>query len=179
MITSRYIINLSENWSTSFSKNGTNTINVFVNPGSSDVLELVKGARGKDIPIRYVADAMSPQKVYVWDASAVIHYDAVPYINSSYDRSGSDSYIIFGYGYTRSGKIISFTENLSTVALFVDQLTSSNSRDSSIILMENNISRLRKMFQYNWSFLDTYISGMSRFINEQKTKFESWLKRNT
>ena len=52
-------------------------------------------------------------------------------------------------------------------------------KDFIDFLMENNISRLRKMFQYNWSFLDTYISGMSRFINEQKTKFESWLKRNT
>jgi hypothetical protein len=173
LITSRDILNLSENWITSFSKNGSN-VNIFVNPGSSDILELVKGTREKDTPIRYVADAKI-KKVYVWNAYAAIHYDVAPYINPSYDRSGNDSHVIFGYGYTLGGKITSFTENLSTVSMFVDQLASSNSRYSN---NENLISRLHDMFQYNWSFLDNYISGMSRFINEQKIKYESWLKRN-
>jgi hypothetical protein len=176
MITSKQIISLAEDWDKSFSKNGSN-VNIFINPGSSDVLKIVKEVRGKDIPVRYVADAKS-KEVYAWNANAAIHFDTVPHINSSYNRKGEDPYIIFGYGYTSGSKIISFTENLSNVAMFVDELASSNSRDSNKTLMETRISRLNKMFQYNWSFLDNYISGMYHFINEQKLKYESWLRRN-
>jgi hypothetical protein len=66
-------------------------VDVFVNPSQS---ELVKVASKKTNRIRYTADARSPQKVWVWDASKSIHYEMLPLLGG--DRCDVYPYILGG-----------------------------------------------------------------------------------
>ena len=64
---------------------------IFINPSQSEIIEV---ASKKTNRIRFTADARSPHKVWVWDASKAIHYEMLPLLGG--DRSDVNTYILGG-----------------------------------------------------------------------------------
>ena len=105
MITSKRIINISEEWIKSVTTYGDKKCEVYENPGSNDVKELYQ--LGK--LVRYIANAKS-QTVFVWSAEFAIHNTIRQSLNLG--KSGPDSYktspfVIEDFGQISGNRIIS------------------------------------------------------------------------
>ena len=143
MITSNQILEIFTGSGTSYGR----SINIYENPTSSDFLLLSKEAKAdnrKLDSIRFIANAKSPQKVYVADADICTHENMrrilkLPLMWSSRTR---DYWLIDG-----------LAVKTSSGAKF----------DRCMLYVEN--------FVYDWSFADRYISGFSNYLANFKRKY--------
>jgi hypothetical protein len=147
LITSRQIIQISEEWAKSPKIFGK-PVNIYVNPGSSDIKDMYKlMTNSSNKEIRFFADAKA-QKVFVADAMLIQHQDiekAMGYkpIDYGYDVP---EYYIEGMGHIGGGRIILHAN-------------------------EDETSVLDTQGKYNWSFLEKYISGITAYLEKIKKKY--------
>ncbi len=50
-------------------------VEIFINPSQSEMRQVASKQTNR---VRFTADARSPHKVWVWDASKAIHYEMLP-----------------------------------------------------------------------------------------------------
>lgn len=161
MITSKYIINLSEEYFTSKSINGDAVV-LYVNPTAEDFTELYKdGVR----EIRWIADAKN-KKVYVFDARLAIHQEAlrvffnIDWFNIFLNKSNQYFYLFLG-----GAKLFNKTSCGSPESAEVDYLFTHPR------YIPDHIDYLDKVFTYNWQWLDKYISGANTYLISCKQKY--------
>jgi hypothetical protein len=177
MITSKKILKISEEWFRSV-KNGNITANVYINPGSSDITELYKSAalanRPGNPPVRFIADSKT-QKVYVWDAYYAYHDDVAKILGFSRPNEYLDEppFVYDGYGKISQGKLIGNDEHGTTSNLdsLLGSLEGNDIRYFSDRQIKSRIDILRTVFSYNWTFIDKYLTGFSKFIEKRKHRF--------
>ena len=182
MITSKQILNLSEDWFKRVKWNNVN-VNIYVNPTSSDIVDLYKSIKDKDKQIRFIVNAKA-QKIYVWDALAMIHESVYPELGLSFlPGSVPKPYTMFGYGYISGGKIVAYTSDNfpGTLKRLVDgpvMIDNKRLLDSSIrYVIKHEIDYLSEKFDYSWAFVDRFISGgLGQYIETQKRRFFDWRK---
>ena len=175
MITSKQVIKLSEDWFKDV-KNGNITASIFVNPGSSDIRDIYKNAvsanRAGHPTIRFIADAKT-HKVYVWDAYYAYHDDVATELGYVKPNEYLDEppFVYDGYGKIVNGKIVGNDTHGTTSN--IDSLL--NSIETNHYLSDRQIKEridiLSPIFTYNWSFIDRYISGFTKFIQDRQQRF--------
>ena len=135
-------------------------VDVFVNPSQS---ELVKVASKKTNRIRFTADNISPQKVWVWDASKAVHYEMLPLLGP--DRCDVYPYILGGvFELQDSNAVMIGWDNFYHLMNLMD----SSSR-------ENVIEFLSKLFSYDWRWLEEYFL-VTEYVEKRKLEFEMKVK---
>jgi hypothetical protein len=144
MITSTQIITLSEQWvKTDISHFVSEEFDLYINPGSSDFLDIIKTARKdwnrKFLGIRFVANN-NLKKVYVADASLALHKDIER-------AAGIPTGICDG------------TQIEGIAKLFGGKAVIEDFYDGGKNYME-------KFKLINWSWVDKYISGCSAYIKQ-------------
>lgn len=166
MITSNYIINLSERYI-----NGKKTFmgyaKVFENPTSSDLLEIEKYFQASQPDnIRYLAKAKAnAQTVYVWDANLALHKDIRQLLGFPYEPEKSPD-IINGEATLSNGKVKFL--NADSVDYRLSNFEIKNVPDAKLKEIRRYLS---KVFGYDWNWLDYYIKGFGSHISQQKEKF--------
>ena len=188
MITSKYIIELLEDWSKSAKVRGE-SVDIYENPGSTDIKEILKSVKGKSSNlVRFIADAKPPQKVYVVAGYYAIHDD----MRKALGRGSINSewkkipYIIGGEGHIVNGQIIlsppekysegESIDRLTDMISFLGQLgpkSITNSKD----FIDINKPFIESIFSYDWSFVDKYISGFKEFLDSEKKEFSNFVKK--
>jgi hypothetical protein len=173
VITSNQIIQLSEVYISSKKILNGRKADIYENPTSSDITLMIKNAREENRTIeevRFIADARSPQKVYVVESYDLTHLDLYNTLNLGVSGSGyyssSSKYPYFLNGVARisSGKLVMFSWDDFTL-----QIGSK---------VPNVLDWFEKVFSYNWSFTDRYINGCSKYINDKKKQFEAQTKNS-
>ena len=184
MITSKQIINLCEEWSKSTIAGGER-VDIYENPGSSDITKIIKLIKHKEKLIRFIADAKSPQKVYVWDSSLAVHSEIFSVLGYHFNDWMNLPNVLVGYGHITSGKIIlgdefgSIESLLGAVSALCDFKSPQPSWKKKYGKEISNVKKyLFALFEYNWSFLDKHISGSGPFIEKEKQEFLDWVKNN-
>jgi hypothetical protein len=184
MITSRQINKLFEEWDRTV-KDGNKSIDLFLNPTSSDLKEIYSkmSSNNPNKEVRFIANAKAPQKVYMWDAALAVHY-AIAYVlglergPASFDEP---VFVFDGFGYLRGGKVIPVFSH-GTAKNIVDTeyaRFSGKSKTPPKVIPDwaSDYDTLEEFFKYNWNFIDRYVPGVSSYINNERTKFLAWLKR--
>jgi hypothetical protein len=100
MIKSNRIIEICEEWIKTVSGHG-GRIDVFVNPSSSDYLEIYKGSKYQII--KFIADNKN-KKVYVWNADTGIHRDVLSELGLMSQLQKYNPDILVGDGVLSNGK---------------------------------------------------------------------------
>lgn len=183
MITSKQINNLLEDWDRSI-KYGKLSIDIFTNPNSSDLKELYSRL-SKDNPrkeIRFIANAKD-KKVYVWDA-ALVHHDAVSqqlgFTSGGPSRGliNHPSYALDGFGIISGGKILGEDNNgtISDLKTSLQYNLIDKGKKSKLDYWsyEEWESRIKEVFNWNWSFIDSFVSGYNQYLNKIKSDFIKW-----
>ena len=165
MITSQFIIALSEKYSDSVNISGHNVI-IFENPNKDDLVEVIKNNQYQEI--RFLAKADTPQTCYIWNAGYSLHYAIRKHLNFPIDNETTPGIVdgeasVLG-GVVKNAKIIYLTEFLRAAGN-----ANSYGKDARKLL--------RKMMSYNWSWLDKYIPGSSSQFNRCKEEFKSIEKK--
>jgi hypothetical protein len=195
LITSKQIINLSEEWFKSIKGAENKQVPVYVNPDSSDLKELnqsVKSSKFHNL-IRFIANAKQ-QKVYVIDGYLAIHGDfaqVAGYINRQEAMDSPSAFL--GYGILTSGKIkfetspedsnfkISSTlKSLKSSTFFVTHRSNVHVLPDKrwLLSIRRNYQWAEDFFKFNWNFVDYYISGFTQAIAKEKQIFDDWKKEN-
>lgn len=131
-------------------------VEVFINPSQS---ELIKVASKKTNRVRFTADARSPHKVWVWDASKAIHYEMLPLLGA--DRCDVYPYILGGLVELQgSNAVMIGWDNFFHVMNVID----SSSR-------ENVIKFLSRLFSHDWIWLNQYFL-VTDYVDKRKLEFE-------
>jgi hypothetical protein len=187
VITSKQIINISEEWFKSITGYGSVSIPMYVNPDSTDIKELYKSFKTSDRLVRFIADAKGP-KVYVWDGTQAIHLQGLKTLGLNYNDVFSSPSMLMGYARIKSGKIVHEPDARDPIEYISINVRSLNSYvmwyPSDDIKtkqqfgkdISNSYFYVTQFFNYNWSFADKYISGIGSYLNQEKTKFQSWVK---
>jgi hypothetical protein len=163
VITSSKIINLIETYVSS--KNISNhNVEVYVNP-TFDELVTIKNYykdvldRGEKIIYRYLADAKK-QKIFVAAAYDAIHRDIRQMTGYPIDAF-TTPYLLNGEAELKGRKLVPSWpySNTQTAAL------------SDYKHYKEEGAFLKVAIEYNWSWLDNYISGVSKDLNQVKREF--------
>jgi len=189
VITSKYIIDISEEWSKSAHTPGGGVCDIYENPGSSDVKELYQNIKGSDKLVRYITDARV-SKVYVWNASLNIH-DSV---RREYGLGDSGQplrtpYVIEGFGKISGSRIVSVSRDLEgTIAKlksglkFLLDWEISKRLDPDVV--KNFLShtsylleRFSGTFKFKWDFLGRHIAGDDVILKNLYIDYQDFLKR--
>jgi hypothetical protein len=176
VITSKQIINISEEWDRTV-KNGSLTADVYLNPTSTDLKEIYKkmASNNPKKEIRFIADAKD-KKVYVWDASLAPH----SYVSHSlgFDTSkwlDEPPFVFDGFGYLKNG-YINPTFTHGTAKNISDLRLSEFTKSRTPSYHNSMIKEVEDFYNCNWSFIDKYIPNCSSFIDRKKREFLIWLK---
>jgi hypothetical protein len=170
MITSKQIINLSEDWLKRVRGFKNTLVDIYDNPGSSDITNLTKSmveTGNTKKSIRFIADA-TKKTVYVWDAMLSSHVFVVMEVSNR-----NLSQLLCGYGNIINGKIV--CESLPDIDSYVSMIKSENNRNKrkskmnlDILQFFNSVTRI---FESNWNYLDRYISGSTSILNKYEIIF--------
>ena len=162
MITSKQILDLLEEW---VGSSGSRAIPVYVNPSSSDYVDMQKSLRHrtstqmKISKIRYLVDVRN-KNVYVADAGSIVHHDMRDVVNK-YRKDKSSGSIIGGKGQVQGGVG-------EVTSIFVNpEYLSSNP------LFNKNV------FNGDWTFADRYLKGFTQLLEPIKTKYKKLSKFTT
>jgi hypothetical protein len=177
MITSRQIILISEDWIKQVRGSGT-LVDVYSNPGSSDVAKLYASLKRNNIDkeIRFIADA-NKRQVYVWDGYLATHnvmFSELGYGTLDYEKS---YFAMFGMGKISGNKIVFMGTFDSTINFIRNRIKFLNMKTVSKQHLDRVSSDLQHVFSYNWSFVNTYISGFANLLEKEKKDFMDWLKK--
>lgn len=187
MITSKQISRISEGVLTS---GGPSEV-IYVNPTSSDIQELAQSLKHSSIPevIVFAADAVK-QKVYVANNGLIITGSGPKTVRPiDNDKIKHPPNILYGNA-SLSGNSLSYKTSFIHIEQVIRYINSIEF--SSVWLKGPNVPNRQKwlgsirvfrawldrFFKYNWSFADRYVSGVSRFVSEEKVKYEEWIKKN-
>ena len=166
MITSNYIIKICEEYFKSSSASGR-IFSIYENPTSSDLVKLTKEARedGRKLTdIRFIANNKD-KKIYIVDGYHVLHeaMRAALQFGQEYKKT---SWLLECMGKVSSNKISMY--KWDKFEYFVANK-----------VIEND-AVLRKCFEdtlnYNWSWVDQYISGCSSVMIKYKNWFAKIIK---
>jgi hypothetical protein len=187
----KQIIKLLEEWSKSIPGiNKKEKVNIYENPGSTDVKELYPTTK-KEKLVRYIADAKE-KKVYVWSALLAMHTTVRKEIGLG--DSGPDSRIkypsvIEGFGLLSGGRIVSVSmsnegdmwllESNMKKLLEWEKTTSLSKITVKEVLKSRDfiISLLTNMSNHDWSFLDRYVVGDGAKLKKLQLTFKDFMKR--
>jgi hypothetical protein len=165
MITSKHILEFFEEylWAKRFP---TGYATVFVNPSSSDLVDLLKTKdRSSSLSIRFVADARSSSgKVYIWDFSKALHYEIRRELGLPYDYF-ENSKVLNGQADFVGGKLV-FSDKEET--FLPSALRMSKKRDG-----QDYRDYLKNLSSSDYSWLDYYVKGTTTYIDKVKTEFNS------
>lgn len=169
MITSKLILNLSEDYVTSKRVNG-GTLVVYENPGSSDILSALKDSREKSEDIRFIADFPS-KKLYIFNGMIAIHDDALRLLGM-----GSES-----YNYNNPTRLLGDAIYGSGMAMVYRSVAIESKLD--IIKGSHNSFEIDSAKKYledilnkNWTWVDRYVRYTTYYINNKKKEFLDLLK---
>ena len=164
MITSKYIIDISEEYSkTGLVRN--RQVDIYENPTSSDFIKLEKSAREhnrKLDKVRFIADINS-HKVYLADSYNIIHDDMGKVLGFNvgyYPPERFEGTGTVSGGQAKATKWDSFQ--------YISQLKFPS---------KTEIKFLEGTFGYDWTWVDRYVSGTSSLINSCKEKYKSLMKK--
>lgn len=101
MITSKQIINISEEWLKSV-KVGSGLVNVYEDPTSSDYAQIYKDSKRR--LVRFIASNID-KKVYVWDGYLAIHNEIIGKIGLRNFSDFNDSNFITGEANIEGGAL--------------------------------------------------------------------------
>ena len=141
MITSKQIIQISEQWiKTDISDFTDREFDIFINPTSSDFLDMIKTAKEGQRSfngIRFVADNKS-KKVYAADASITTHYDIE--------------------------KAMGLPEGVCNGTQVEGLATISGGQAKIEDFYNGGPTTLKKFRSIDWTWVDKYIKGCSAYI---------------
>jgi hypothetical protein len=161
MITARQISELSEDYVTGKKFFGYYT-ELFVNPSRKEISDIINASKEYTNirELRFIADARANvRKVYIWNSYLVLHSgikielgypsDNCPYLfeGTASIKSGKPVVISWDYYYEEDFM------KLSKMKLFIELLN------------------------YNWTWLDSYISGSSAYMNKKKAELDRYLEK--
>ena len=185
MITSKQIIKIAEQ--------SSDSTKIYENPTSSDIQELAQSLKQSRIPevIVFAADA-NKQKVYVANNGLIITGSGPKTVKPlDNDKINHPPNILYG-NVSLSGNSLVYKSyitfiHIEQVTRYVDSIEANAiwlkgpnvpNRQKWLGSIRIMLAWLDRFFKYNWSFVDRYVSGVSRFVSEEKTRFEEWKKAN-
>lgn len=165
MITSKQIISLSEEWLMSISSpfKPNTSVDIYVNPTSSDLLELKKLTINY---VRFIADS-NTKKVYVWDGDSLLHAQAAKRLNLSrqidFYQSIPDNTLI-GTATIRNGKLYAkysdyFYQIIQDLNRYKSEVTSGSYLEKKL----NYFLTIKDKFNWVSSYID--ISEITNMIS--------------
>ena len=154
MITSKQIITISEDLFKAVKVNNSEVL-VYKNPGSSDIVKIYSSA-GAIKEFRFIADT-SIQPVFVWEAYLSVHRGVIEKLG--YTNFKNKPYLAWGFGDIASGKLLVRDWDYDRY-------------DFS----PQNIDFMRKIFSYDWKWLDRYIVNWTKFLSERKYEYRKYIK---
>lgn len=166
MITSKQILHIIETYIKS-KKVFNLQVDIYENPTSSDITSMIKTAREevrKFDRVRFIADNNS-KKVYVADSYNIIH-------DHMYTALGMTPNSFFNLSYPN---LLDGTATLSSGSFVMTNWDRFGMQINKIDLLDTRLW-FEKVFSYNWSWVDRYIKGCSKFVEQKKIKFEDKLK---
>ena len=173
MIVAKEIITLCEEWSKSTAIGG-DQVDIYENPGSSDIKKLFKVVRNFEKEVRFIANAKT-QIVYVWGAMLATHSDLLPILNlGSYVDLFKKPWLLLGYGNIENGKIVLSHRHDAIEGLLCYSDYKARAKFGGSVGIEK--AWLTSVFEYKWSFLENYISGLGKYMDREKAKFFDWIK---
>ena len=189
IITSHQIENICEEW-LKRSKVYSNEVDIYDNPGSSDITSLLKGmTNNSNKVVRYVTDARK-STVYVWDASLSIHASIRSLLGlEDWSQSMLKPYAIDGFGNIRGGRIVSASSDgegifwkLEDSLRFISDWESKHKLNDVVVRdFLNHTTDMRTrfdgVFNINWGFLGRYIVGADVIMNDFKNKYMKFMER--
>ena len=161
MITSKQIINLSDEFVSDVKGYPGTYTGVFVNPTSTDFKELFKNVKSSSV--RFIADNNN-KKVYVWDSDLAVHNrmaDELDIYNRYYKQTDMSDIFLSGVGNLSGGKIV--IRDSDIIGSYLKVLMSGNSLEKKHIKLY-----LIALTEINWSWLFRYID-YSKFLAMVKT----------
>lgn len=188
MITSKQIIQLSEDWFKSI-KTSMEVVDIYVNPSSSDYLELNKrGIR----QIRFLADADS-KEVYIADAMSLTHDQIALKLNKPRVVGAFESHqwnILPGIATISGNKsTMTFSDQLDGLyrdaESFLKKLPTSKSKSSrtkeiSLDMFKISVGSPKNLIDNiittDWSWCDKYVN-ISSWMSSYKNKYQSLLQK--
>ena len=163
MITSKQIVDIVEKWLTT-KHSFTGDADVFVNPSSSDYIEIRKNCK---YPIvRFFADNKY-KKVYVWDSNTGIHKEVANELKLLTRFHDNDPNLIAGEAGLSSGKAVMEGSDMLTGGL-----TMIKSNVHSEIFKRN----LQDILKINWSWTNPYID-CSKYLAKFKNDLDKVINR--
>lgn len=180
MITAKQVLKLSEDWFKNIPGFKNQSVPVFINPTSSDLIELYQSTKKSNNSglIRFIASPKD-QNLYVWDAYLLVHTQ----VPSSLVVKGNISF--YGIGVLSSGKIkykVSHDSQPSTDINRLIEYTKTNDSDEYKIrsfgkYVHQDFDSLRRFYSYSWGFLTRVISGTDSFLLHEYNRLLSWYKK--
>ena len=160
---------------------------IYKNPNSSDIQELAQSLKHSKLPevIRFTADA-NKQVVCVANNGLILTSSGPKIVRPlDNDKISHPPNILYG-GASLSGNSLTFqpsfllkaqvTKYINSIEFSAVWLTGPNVPNRQKWLGGIRVFRawLDRFFKYNWSFADRYVSGVSRFVSEEKVRFDEW-----
>ena len=152
MITSKQIISLSEEWLAFCTSALGDSCDIYINPGSSDFLELNKNVPSKSV--RFFVDNKN-KNFYVWDSNC-LHGMAAKSISSEiysrFNSSDINKQLLSGYGKLQGNKIV--FEGSDVLRTYMDMAKIDKSRGN---FDSEDIRYLKTIISADWSWSFKFI----------------------
>jgi hypothetical protein len=170
MITSKYIIELTEKYNMLYNPgSGQTTTVIFENPTSSDFQDMVKTSKdgGRTLfELRFIADNKD-SKVYVADSWYVLHDQMKFALGFPPDSSFEKTPWLFDGVATYSGGKARMTTWDKFDVFITDRKHSSPELNEWIE---------ETLYAYKWGWVDKYIGGFSSVLDSYKEKYKKFIK---
>lgn len=172
MIKAVDILELSEDWYGAIklpANFGSGNVDIYSNPGSSDYKEMSK-SRIKDI--RFLA-VDNTKTIYMWDSIKAIHKEVASFLGGNVaSKYNSDQFGVLASNAILSGGKPKYVD-ADTVSFALSELRSYRPRPD---IISRDAKLLSNIFKFNWKWVDSYVTGTSSSIAENK-KFYDILMR--
>ena len=169
MITSKEIINISEEYLKESKNLQGIPIEIYINPTYQDFIDLSKSISKEKRnlnTVRFIADNRSPQKVYMADAYHVCHDDIRKMIGLSLDYKNTPE-LFDGIARIVNNKVE--TVGWDKYDPFVK--TAAGWHTSGDFVIQRWFDNTLKI---NWSWVDKYFPGFSNRVLKYKLEYESY-----
>lgn len=166
MITSQQILRLSEEWLMSipspFKKDSS--VDIYVNPSSSDILELKKST---SYYVRFIADSKS-KRLYVWNGESLLHSQVAKHLSLDRRINSIPDQTLIGTADIRSGKLYArYSDYLYGMLKDLNSYKSDATPGSYIQKQLDYFSTLKDEFSWVTRYMD--ISEILNLISRNLT----------
>jgi hypothetical protein len=164
MITSKQIVDLTEEYFTSKNVSGHNVL-IFKNPSYDDIREL-KGT--PTFQVRFIADELT-KTFYIWDANLAIHYPIIAHLGYNINAcKGNTGTALMSQAMIQGDKLV-LTHTQIDDMFYFPSLWMFKRQDANATQM------LNQLLACDWRFVDKYISGFSQQFNLFKQLCQKFL----